>query len=101
MIECFHYKYKCIQNKDMRTLTIGLLGYGTVGKSLDSLLRHDPTLTLVAIFRRKGKAVEDRMTEDAQRVVANPDIDTVVEVLGGLYPAYELVKSALEHVKTW
>jgi homoserine dehydrogenase len=99
MIECFHYKYKCIQNKDMRTLTIGLLGYGTVGKSLDSLLRHDPTLTLVAIFRRKGKAVEDRMTEDAQRVVANPDIDTVVEVLGGLYPAYELVKTALEHGK--
>jgi homoserine dehydrogenase len=103
MIECFHYKYKCIQSEDMRTLTIGLLGYGTVGKSLDSLLQTHDALTIAAVFRRKGKANEPRMTDDAMKVVANPAIDTVVEVLGGLHPAYELVKSALmngKHVVT-
>lgn len=99
MIECFHYKYKCIQSKDMRTLTIGLLGYGTVGKSLDSLLEKEPALHIAAIFRRKGKAIADRMTEDAVAVVSNPSIDTVVEVLGGLHPAYELVKQALQNGK--
>ena len=99
MIECFHYKYKCIQNKDMRTLTIGLLGYGTVGKSLDALLKNEPALHIAAIFRRKGKAQGERMTEDPLSVVANPIIDTVVEVLGGLHPAYELVQQALQNGK--
>lgn len=99
MIECFHYKYKCIQSEDMRTLTIGLLGYGTVGKSLDSLLQKEHDLQISAIFRRKGKASGDRMTEDPLSVVAEPSIDVVVEVLGGLHPAYELVKSALMHGK--
>lgn len=99
MIECFHYKYKCIQSGDMRTLTIGLLGYGTVGKSLDSLLKNHDALTVAAIFRRQGKALEPRMSDDPLQVVANPAIDTVVEVLGGLHPAYELVKTALQNGK--
>ncbi|USS89363.1 homoserine dehydrogenase [Fructilactobacillus cliffordii] len=38
-------------------------------------------------------------TDDYQAILSNDEIDTVVEVLGGLDPAYDLIKAALEHNK--
>ena len=39
------------------------------------------------------------LTRDAEAVVADPDIDVVVEVIGGIEPARQLILDALEHGK--
>ena len=46
--------------------------------------------------RREAKLNPDRFTGDAASVVADPDIDVVVEVIGGLEPAGRLITQALE-----
>ena len=93
---------------------VGLLGLGTVGGgTLNVLVRN-----AVEIARRAGReivvahaaarefrpeglegldAVE--VCDDAFAVVDNPDIDVVVELIGGYSPARELVLKAIENGK--
>ncbi len=95
----------------MKTLGVGLLGLGTVGAGVAEVLTrhadrvaaragarleivraavHDP-----ALFRGRG-VPDDRLTDDAASVVAHPEVDLVVEVMGGLDPAHGLVRAALD-----
>jgi homoserine dehydrogenase len=90
---------------------VGLLGCGNVGAALVQLMTENGD----AIERRTGLrlavtrvAVHDTakarpvtlsagvVTDDAGGVVADPDIDVVVEVMGGMEPAGGLVRAALE-----
>jgi len=87
----------------MKNVNIGLLGYGTVGKALASLLQDQENMTLHAIFRRSGKVEDSRMTDQIDDLLLNPKIDVIVEALGGLIPAYDFVKKAIlnkKHVVT-
>ncbi len=100
----------------METLTVGLLGCGTVGSGVVRLLREhgdDIAARLGARLVLGPVAVRDPgkhrdvdlplVTDDPRKVVADPDVDIVVEVLGGLEPARSLVLEALEagkHVVT-
>ncbi|HBL09923.1 MAG TPA: homoserine dehydrogenase [Cyanobacteria bacterium UBA11162] len=91
---------------------IGLLGLGTVGTGtaqilLDSTGRH-PLLQEIEIHRvgvrspdkpRAVKLPPDRLTTDLEAIVTDPDIDIVVEVLGGLEPARSLILKAISHGK--
>jgi len=93
---------------------IGLLGCGNVGAALVQLLVSDPD----AIAQRTGlrfevarvavrnlarqRAVElpeGCLTHDADSVVNDPDIDVVVELIGGIEPARRLVLAALKNGK--
>ena len=56
-------------------MKIGLLGFGVVGRGVYDIL-------------------SDR--EDVSVVLNDPEIDTVVEVMGGLHPAFEYVSGALK-----
>lgn len=95
----------------MHELTIGLLGCGTVGGALVDLIaerrdtiaqRTGVDLTVGAIAVRSVDKYRDtitdpgRLTNDAAALVNDPDIDVVVELIGGIEPARTLILRALE-----
>jgi homoserine dehydrogenase len=95
-------------------LRIALLGCGTVGSGVANLLLHfDDEITgrsgvgfeLAAIAVRevakpRGIDIPQRLlTGDARSLVENADIDLVIECIGGLGVAAELVETALRNGK--
>jgi len=88
-------------------MKIGLLGYGTVGKALVKRLSKadymGSGLVIHKILRRRGKATGALMVDDPQEILEDDDIDVVVELMGGIHPAYEYIRAALnahKHVIT-
>ena len=90
---------------------VGLLGCGNVGAPLVRLLDENADriatragvaieVTRVAVRdasrNRDVKLSPDRFTTDPASVVADPNVDVVVEVIGGLDPARQLITAALE-----
>lgn len=84
-------------------MKIALLGYGTVGQAFDRLIQDSDNRKenweVIHILRRPGKALEARMTEWVEDILDDPEVDLVVEVLGGLHPAYELIRASLQKGK--
>jgi len=98
----------------MKPIRVGLLGLGTVGQGTFNVLRRNQEV----IRRRAGRGIEIAMvgvrnvararaliadavpiTDRLQDVVRNPDIDIVVELIGGYEPARELALDAIAHDK--
>lgn len=84
-------------------MNIALLGFGTVGKGFYDLTagREDVKVTAV-LSRRPREELTCLVSDDFQKILAS-DVDIVVEVMGGLHPAYEYVCEALragKHVVT-
>ncbi len=90
------------------TVRIGVLGYGNVGAAVVALvaengdtiaartgLRLEVTRVAVRDLSRPRTGFGS-FTDDAAAVVVDPDVDLIVEVIGGLSPAKELVLAALE-----
>src|SRR3954462_9715569 len=90
---------------------VGVLGCGNVGGGLVQLLTTGGDalaertglrleLTRVAVrntAKERGVAVpEGSLTHDAASVVTDPDVDVVVEMIGGIEPARSLVLDALK-----
>ena len=95
----------------MKELGIGLLGFGTVGAGVVDGLRRNADLIAGRLGARpvvkriadldvesdRGVAVEPAvLTRDAASVVNDPDVDIVVELIGGTGVAHTLVRQALE-----
>ncbi|MBR1895319.1 MAG: homoserine dehydrogenase [Pyramidobacter sp.] len=78
-------------------MKIGLLGFGVVGRGVSDILsgREDVSVRTV-LARRDLGALTCGVTRDMQDILSDPEIDTVVEVMGGLHPAYEYVSGALK-----
>ena len=84
-------------------MRIGLLGYGTVGKAFYALVEEQPALTVKTLLTRRPRGVGCRETADYNHIVNDPEIDLVVELIGGIHPAYEYISAALrakKHVVT-
>lgn len=85
-------------------MNIAVLGYGTVGKSVCEILSGTQTdLTVAAILRRPGSYTDQRMTSDFEKILADPSISAVVDVLPGTEPSLSLMRRALcagKHVVT-
>ncbi len=99
----------------MKPVKVGLLGMGTVGSGTINVLNRNAQ----EITRRAGREIRishaaakeynaskikgldkiDKITDDGFEVVNNPDIDIVVELIGGYSPARELVLKAIENGK--
>ena len=77
-------------------MQIGLLGFGTVGRGVYEIIagREDMTVTRV-LCRRDLKLPDAVVTHNFEDILNDPHIDTVVEAIGGLHPAYEYVRSAI------
>lgn len=77
-------------------MQIGLLGFGTVGKGVYDLVAEQPGMEITAVLRRKITEIPGcHVTDNIDEIIANPDIDTIVEVIGGVEPAGEYVRKAL------
>ena len=98
----------------MKPVRVGLLGLGTVGGGTLNVIVRNATeiarragreivVTHAAAREFRAETIEglDRvvLSEDAFTVVDNPDIDVVVELIGGYSPARELVLRAIENGK--
>ena len=98
----------------MKTLKVGMLGCGTVGSQVARLMvankadltsRAGAELELVKVAVRdttvKREGISSNLiTEDAQSVVNDPSIDLIIEVMGGILPAKELILTALKNGKS-
>jgi homoserine dehydrogenase len=102
----------------IKPIQVGLLGIGTVGTGTFKVLQRNQA----EIRRRAGRGIEITMVadldmararavvgpevtvvDDARRVIANPDIDIVIELIGGYGIARTLVLEAIaagKHVVT-
>ncbi|MDO8718450.1 MAG: homoserine dehydrogenase [Polaromonas sp.] len=102
----------------MSPIRVGLLGIGTVGTGTFNVLQRNQE----EIRRRAGRSIEITMVadldvararaavgegvqvvDDARKVIANPEIDVVIELIGGYGIARALVLEAIEagkHVVT-
>jgi homoserine dehydrogenase len=95
---------------DEPVVKVGVLGCGNVGAALVALIdeRGDEIarrtgvrlqVTKVAVRslsrQRPVHLPDEVLTRDAAEVVADPDVDLVVEVIGGIEPARELILAAL------
>jgi homoserine dehydrogenase len=102
----------------MKPIQVGLLGMGTVGSGTFNVLRRNQE----EIQRRAGRGIEITMVadldvakaqslvgpqikvvSDARQIIANPEIDIVVELIGGYGIAKSLVLEAIaagKHVVT-
>jgi homoserine dehydrogenase len=98
----------------MKPIHVGLLGIGTVGGGTFAVLRRNQEV----ITRRAGRGIVIKMvadkdlgrarklvgdaaeiTDDAYKVVGNPDIDIVVELIGGTKVAKDLILAAIDNGK--
>jgi homoserine dehydrogenase len=99
---------------DPAIVRVGLLGCGNVGGALVELVEEqrdaiaDRTGMRLDVARvavrntAKQRAVElgaDVLTNDAMSVVEDPSVDVVVELIGGIEPARELILVALQNGK--
>ncbi|MGI9017438.1 MAG: homoserine dehydrogenase [Euzebya sp.] len=93
---------------DEKTLTVGLLGFGVVGSGVVRLLRDHvdeiagrvgARLVVGPVVVRdldKQRDVDALLTDDFAAVVGAAGVDVVVEVMGGIEPARELLTQALK-----
>ena len=99
----------------MQPVKIGLLGLGTVGGGTVSVLMRNAD----EIARRAGRDIQitlaaakeydadkivgldqiGKITDDPFSVVDNPDVEIIIELIGGYSPAKELVLKAIENGK--
>ncbi len=98
----------------MRTVQVGLLGFGTVGAGVARILTEsadllrartgvDLNLKYVAdidLETDRGVALDDGvLIPDARRVVEDPEVDLVLEMIGGEGIAKELILAAIDNGK--
>ena len=78
-------------------MRIGLLGFGVVGKGLYDLMANREDMKIVKVVCLEDVTLPDaQVTKNFQDVLNDDTIDTVVEAMGGLHPAYEFVRAAME-----
>nr|WP_272909662.1 homoserine dehydrogenase [Acinetobacter nectaris] len=97
---------------DVKPVRLAILGLGTVGSGVLQLLQENAT----EIKRRTGREIQIthvgtrrprpdlnlegiQQSDDLFEIVRQPDVDIVVELIGGLHPAHDLILEAIKHGK--
>ncbi len=90
----------------MAKIRIGILGFGTVGGGVYKTLRNFDNVEIKKILVRditkpRNISPEDKslLTDKPDEIITNPEIDVVVELMGGIEPAGNYIKTAIEHGK--
>ncbi len=102
------------KNNTMNPITIGILGLGTVGGGTATVLKRNAA----EIERRAGRSIELRaasvrdinkdrgpdlrnvnLTLDSSEIVNDPEVDIILELIGGTDEAKQLVLQAIENGK--
>ncbi len=97
----------------MKEIKVGLIGFGTVGSGLAAVL-HDQqerlqkktglAIRLTRVADLRVERLPDYLTatelgRDATAIINDPDIDIVVELIGGIEPARTFILQAIEQGK--
>ena len=78
-------------------MNIGLLGFGVVGRGVYEITSSRPDMQVTKVVCLEDVSLPDaEVTKDFQSVLNDPSIDTIVEAMGGLHPAYEFVRACIE-----
>jgi len=92
-------------------IKVGILGVGTVGSSVAKILKENADIIEARAGKKivvksgvvknldKDRGVDIKLTTNPLDVVDDPEIDIVVELMGGVEEPYELVKRALNNKK--
>ncbi len=89
----------------MNKLKIGLIGLGTVGCGVYKTIQNIDKVEIVKIAVKninKPRSVEvprEMLTDNPYDVVNDPSIDVVVELIGGVEPAYDYISTAIKNGK--
>lgn len=96
----------------MKPVRLAILGLGTVGGGVLQLLQENAT----EIKRRTGREIQIthvgtrrprpdlnlegiQQSDDLLSIVRQPDVDIVVELIGGIHPAKDIIIEAIKHGK--
>jgi len=98
---------------ELKTISIGMLGCGVVGSQVARLLQSDEqelsersgALLVLKKIGVRSTAARDgidpsMITTDLQSVVSDPEINIVIEVMGGIEPARTLILEAIKNKKS-
>ena len=81
-------------------MNIGLLGFGVVGRGVYEITTARDDMQVTKVLCLEDINLPDaESVKDIKLIVEDPSIDTVVEAMGGLHPAYEFVRAAIENGK--
>lgn len=96
----------------MQTVNVAVMGHGVVGSGVvEVLLAHEENIAVKAKNKINVKYIldlrdfpgldySDRFIKDFDLILKDDSIKVVVEVMGGVHPAYEYVKACLEAGKS-
>ena len=78
-------------------MRIGLLGFGVVGRGVYEITQKRQDMQVAKVLCLESVTLPDaEVTRDYSTILTDDSIDTVVEAMGGLHPAYEFVRAAIE-----
>ena len=89
----------------MSKLRIGIIGLGTVGSGVYKTLQEMDDIEIVKIAVKnlnKPRSVEvptSMITDNPYDLVNDPSIDVVVELIGGVKPAWDFISTAIKNGK--
>ena len=89
----------------MSKLKIGIIGLGTVGSGVYKTLQEMNDIQIVKIAVKninKPRSVEvpaSMLTDNPYELVNDPSIDVVVELIGGVNPAWDFISTAIKNGK--
>lgn len=78
-------------------MDIAILGYGTVGSGVYEILKTIENINVKKVLDRKNRLAIS--TSNIKEIIEDKNITTIVECIGGINPAYEYIKTALENKK--
>ncbi|HCA70599.1 MAG TPA: homoserine dehydrogenase, partial [Lachnospiraceae bacterium] len=93
-------------------INIAVLGYGTIGSGVVEVLntngdsiakRAGDQIQVKYVLDKKefpGDPIMEKMVWDIHRILDDPEVKIVVEVMGGVEPAFSFVKAALLNGKS-
>lgn len=89
-----------------KKIKVGVIGLGTVGSGVFKTLRYFKNIEVAGIAVKninKPRNIEGLdvsiITDDPYKIVNNPEIDIVAELVGGVNPAFDLIKTAIKNGK--
>ena len=78
-------------------MKIGLLGFGVVGRGVYDIIAKREDMQVAKVLCLEDITLPDaEVTRDYNAILHDDSIDTVVEAMGGLHPAFDFVKAAVE-----
>ena len=98
----------------MKKINIGLIGFGNVGAGVIKILRERKSLLSEKIgldiditkicdqditSKRNVSVDKNLLTREVKEIIDDPKIDILVELIGGIHPAKELILEALKKGK--